>query len=236
MNDVGAATTVAGRLDAVRRDIETACEHAGRDPAAVTLMGVSKTHGLERITQAAEAGLHDLGENRAQELVPKAIEAGTRGLDIRWHFIGHLQRNKVADVLPHITSLHSLDSERLVAAITRAVERSDAVRAADPLPCYLQVNVAGEASKEGVEPAALPRLLAAAAGCSYLQVAGLMTVAPLTSEPEAARPVFRALRQLAAAHGLDGLSMGMTNDYIVAIEEGATAIRVGRAIFGDRLG
>ncbi len=235
MNAISAHATIAERLEAVRGQIEAACDRAGRDPGEVTLIGVSKTHGIDVVGAAVDAGLHDLGENRAQELVPKAIEATARGIEVRWHFIGHLQRNKVADVLPHVASLHSLDSARLVEAIARAVERG-ATRAADPLPCYLQVNVAGEASKEGVEPAALPELLAAAAGCSYIEVVGLMTVAPLTAEPEATRPVFRALRQLAEAHGLAGLSMGMTNDYAVAIEEGATAVRVGRAIFGDRLG
>ena len=236
MTDLRATTTIADRLEVVRREIEAACERAGRDPAAVTLVGVAKTHGLDEVAEATEAGLHDFGENRAQELVPKAVEAAQLGLGVRWHFIGHLQRNKVAEVLPHIATLHSLDSGRLVAAIARTVERGEASRAADPLPCYLQVNVAGEASKEGVQPAALPALLAAAAGCSYIEVAGLMTVPPLSAEPEATRPVFRALRLLAEAHGLSGLSMGMTNDYTVAIEEGATAIRVGRAIFGHRLG
>ena len=236
MNAMRATATVADRLEAVRQRIETACDRAGRDLAEVTLIGVSKTHGLDVVGEAVNAGLRDLGENRAQELVPKALGANALRLGVRWHFIGHLQRNKVADVLPHAASLHSLDSERLVEAVARAVERGAEPRAADPLPCYLQVNVAGEASKEGVQPAALPKLLAAAAGCSYIEVIGLMTVAPLSAEPQETRPVFRALRELAEAHGLSGLSMGMTNDFDVAIEEGATAIRVGRAIFGDRLG
>jgi len=236
MNAMRATATVAERLEAVRGHIEAACERVDRDPGSVTLIGVTKTHGVDVVGEAVDAGLHDLGENRAQELVPKALEAKTLGLDVRWHFIGHLQRNKVAYVLPHISSLHSLDSERLVEAIARAVEHGGMRRAVDPLPCYLQVNVAREASKEGVQPAVLPELLAAAAGCSYIEVVGLMTVAPLAAEPEATRPVFRALRQLAEAHGIRGLSMGMTNDYAVAVEEGATAIRVGRAIFGDRLG
>jgi hypothetical protein len=234
MTDVRAAATVAERVEAVRREIAAACDRAGRNPAAVTLIGVSKTQGLEAIADAAAAGVMDLGENRAQELVPKADEVTSRGLAVRWHFIGHLQRNKAGDVLPYITSLHSLDSERLIDAITRAVERGGPRRAADPLPCYLQVNVTGEPSKEGVEPDALPRLLATAVGCPYIEVVGLMTVAPLVDAPEASRPAFRSLRRLAEAHGLKGLSMGMTNDFVVAIEEGATAVRVGRAIFGDR--
>jgi hypothetical protein len=234
MADVRAVSTVTERIKAVRREIAAACDRAGRDPAGVTLIGVSKTHGLDAVTAAIEAGLRDLGENRAQELVPKADEATSGGLAVRWHFIGHLQRNKVSDVLPRIAALHSLDSERLIDAITRAVERGVPRRAADPLPCYLQVNVTGEASKEGIEPAALPRLLAAAVGCTYIEVAGLMTVAPLFDTAGASRHAFRSLRLLAEAHGVEGLSMGMTNDFVVAIEEGATAVRVGRAIFGDR--
>ena len=229
------ATTVAERLVAVREKIEAACERAGRDPAGVTLVGVTKTFGVDAVADALAADLADLGENRAQELVPKALEAAERGLTTRdglspprWHFIGHLQRNKVRDVLPHIAVLHSLDSVRLAEAIDG--------RAAAPLPCYLEVNVSGEASKEGIEPAALPELLAAATRCANVDVVGLMTVAPLLDDPEQARPAFGSLRELVHAHGLEGLSMGMTNDYAVAIEEGATVVRVGRAIFGERTG
>ncbi len=220
------ATTIVERLAAVRAEIERACERAGRDPASVTLVAVTKTHPLEIVREAVEAGLTDLGENRAQEFVPKAEAAAGAGLAPRWHFIGHLQRNKVRQVAPHIDVLHSVDSERLVAEIER--------RAARPLPCYIEVNVAGEASKQGVAPEELPALLASAAAASNVEVAGLMTIAPLVDEPEEVRPVFRRLRELAHAHGLDGLSMGMTDDYAVAIEEGATIVRVGRAIFGDR--
>ncbi|MEE8422528.1 MAG: YggS family pyridoxal phosphate-dependent enzyme [Dehalococcoidia bacterium] len=220
------ATTIVERLAAVRAEIERACERAGRDPASVTLVAVTKTHPLEIVREAVEAGLTDLGENRAQEFVPKAETAAGAGLAPRWHFIGHLQRNKVRRVAPHIDVLHSVDSERLVAEIER--------RAARPLPCYIEVNVAGEASKQGVAPEELPALLASAAAASNVEVAGLMTIAPLVDEPEEVRPVFRRLRELAHAHGLDGLSMGMTDDYAVAIEEGATIVRVGRAIFGDR--
>ena len=230
-----AATTVAERLAAVRAKIEAACERAGRDPSVVTLVGVTKTFGVDAVAEALAAGLTDLGENRAQELVPKALEAAERGLTAqdglsppRWHFVGHLQRNKVRDVLPNVAVLHSLDSVRLAEAIDG--------RAAAPLPCYLEVNVSGEASKEGIEPSALPELLAAAARCANVKVAGLMTIAPLVDDPQQARPAFRSLRELAQAHGLAGLSMGMTNDYAVAIEEGATVIRVGRAIFGERTG
>lgn len=224
------ATTIAERLAAVRAEIVRACERADRDPTSVTLVGVTKTHPLAVVREAIEAGLTDLGENRAQEFVPKAEATAAAGLAPRWpfswHFIGHLQRNKVRQVAPHVDVLHSVDSERLVAEIER--------RATRPLPCYIEVNVAGEASKQGVAPDELPALLASAAAAANVEVAGLMTIAPIVDQPEDARPIFRRLRELAHAHGLDGLSMGMTDDYAVAIEEGATVVRVGRAIFGER--
>jgi PLP dependent protein len=231
MTTIPAATSIAERLAAVQARIAQACERAGRDPASVTLVGVSKTHPVEAVVEAVAAGLLDLGENRAQELVPKAEAAAALGVRPRWHFIGHLQRNKVREVLPHVAVLHSLDSERLATDLERQFA---ALGRATPLPCYLEVNVAGEASKQGVPPEAVPALLAHARACAHLDVVGLMTVAPETHDAESVRPVFRRLRELAAEHGLAGLSMGMSGDYLVAIEEGATMVRVGTAIFGPR--
>jgi pyridoxal phosphate enzyme (YggS family) len=232
-----ATASVAERLAAVCANVARACERAGRDPAEVTIVGVSKTQPLEAVREALAAGLADFGENRAQELIPKAEAAAGAGLTgpeggspPRWHFIGHLQRNKARQVLPHIAALHSLDSLRLVEEIERRAE----LRAGEPLPCYLEVNVSGEHTKQGVAPDELPQLLATAGGASHIRVAGLMTVAPLVDDPERVRPLFRRLRDLAGAHGLEGLSMGMTDDYAVAIEEGATVLRIGRAIFGAR--
>ncbi|MBM4410291.1 MAG: YggS family pyridoxal phosphate-dependent enzyme [Chloroflexi bacterium] len=229
---------ISANVAAVRARIAEACDRAGRDPATVTLVAVSKGHPVALVRAAAEAGCLDLGENRAQELLPKAAEAASSGLIPlpRWHFIGHLQRNKVWDVLPHIAALHSLDSVDLVREIEQRAGGLDAgIRLPRyPLPCYLEVNVAGEAQKHGVTPDALPDLLRAAQACEAIEVRGLMTVAPHLGDPERVRPVFRALRALAEAHGLDELSMGMTEDYPVAIEEGATVVRVGRAIFGAR--
>lgn len=219
-------TNTAERLAAVRAEIERACERAGRDPAAVTIVGVTKTQPLEAVREALAAGLRDLGENRAQELVPKAEAAAAAGLAPRWHFIGHLQRNKVRQVLPHTAVLHSLDSARLAGEIER--------RAAAPLACYLEINVSGEPTKHGLAPHELPELLAVAEAADRIEVAGLMTIAPLVDDPETVRPLFGRLRELAHAHGLDGLSMGMTDDYAVAVEEGATVVRIGRAIFGQR--
>ena len=166
---------------------------------------------------------------------PRTDTGEPGGSDLRWHFIGHLQRNKVREVVPLIHALHSLDSIRLIEAVSAARSgvraASDAAR---PLPCYLEVNVGGEAQKEGIDRSEVGALLAAAAVAPGIEVVGLMTVAPLVDDAEQARPVFRMLRELASAHGLRGLSMGMTNDFEVAIEEGATLVRVGRAIFGER--
>ncbi|MSP21607.1 MAG: YggS family pyridoxal phosphate-dependent enzyme [Dehalococcoidia bacterium] len=229
-------TTIAGRVLDVRERIEAACARAGRDASEVTLVAVSKGFDVASIAEVVAAGVADLGENRAQELLPKVEAASKAGLAPRWHFIGHLQRNKVREVVPVIHALHSVDAIRLIEAIAalRRVGRG-ASDADHPLPCYIEVNVAGEAQKEGAAPSEVGALLAGAAGAPGIEVLGLMTVAPLVDDPEQARPAFRTLRELAAAHGLRGLSMGMTNDFEVAIEEGATLVRVGRAIFGERL-
>ena len=226
--------TIATRLEAVRERIAAACERAGRDPAGVTVVGVTKTHPVDAVEEALAAGQVDLGENRAQELVPKAEEAASMGLAPRWHFIGGLQRNKVRQVLPHIAVLHSLDSLRLATEIERRAEQGRSPNPDVPLPCYLEVNVGGEDSKQGTEPAAVGELLREVSDLHHVDVVGLMTVAPQVDDPELVRPVFRALRELAEAHGLDELSMGMTEDYEVAIEEGATVVRLGRVIFGPR--
>ncbi len=233
------ATPIAANLAAVRGQIAAACERAGRDPDEVTIVGVTKTHPPAVVEEALAAGLSDIGENRAQELLPKAEALEARGLAPRWHFIGRLQRNKVRGVLPHLAALHSLGSVRLADEIERRAARLEAAagaRALAPLPCYLEVNVGGEASKDGIVPEELPDLLREAANRGHIAVAGLMTVAPLVADPEQVRPVFRQLRELAHAHGLEGLSMGMTDDYTVAVEEGATVVRLGRVIFGSRRG
>ena len=222
------ATAIAGRLEAVRASVAAACDRADRDPSTVTVVGVSKTHGFDVIEAALAAGLPDLGENRVQEFVPKAEAAAAAGLDVDWHFIGHLQ------VMPHLGTLHSLDSEALVDEIARRWESGIRPTSGRPIRCYLEVNVAGEAQKHGVATSAIEPLLTAASDCDALEVVGLMTVAPRVDDREQVRPVFRELRELAATHGLAGLSMGMTDDYEVAIEEGATIVRIGRAIFGDR--
>lgn len=225
-------STIATRLADVLARIEDACARAERSPSEVTLVAVSKTHPIETVAEAMTAGLTAFGENRAQELVPKADAARERGITPVWHFIGHLQRNKVRDVLPRIDVLHSLDSIRLIDEI---VARWPDHPRTEPLQCFIEVNLAGEAQKEGIAPTEVSAMLDAARATGILDVRGLMTVAPHTGDGEAVRPVFATLRDLAQEHGLTELSMGMTDDFEVAIEEGATVVRVGRAIFGDRL-
>jgi hypothetical protein len=237
--------TIAQRIATVRERIAAAARRAGRDPDSVRLIAVSKTHPAPLIRQAIAAGVRDLGENRIQEAIPK-IEA-LRDEPARWHLIGHLQRNKARPAAQHFATLHTLDSLRLA----EALERQAATHAPAPLPVLLQVNVSGEASKEGFDlpggtdnsaqwpdfAATVERILA----LPHLRVSGLMTVAPLLPDPEQARPVFRCLRQLQAtlarqfpAATWQNLSMGMTDDFEIAIEEGATDVRIGRAIFGAR--
>ena len=232
--DLISAQRIASNLEAVRANIGAACERADRDPSDITLVAVTKTHGFETIEAALTAGLRDLGENRAQEFAPKAEAAAAASLKVDWHFIGHLQRNKARQVIPHLGTLHSLDSGALVAEIAKRWESGNRPTSGRPVRCYLEVNIAGEEQKHGIAPTGIEALLQTAADCEALEVAGLMTVAPRVDDPETVRPVFRELRELAIAHGLDGLSMGMTDDYAVAIEEGATVVRVGRAIFGAR--
>lgn len=221
------ASTIAERLETVRADIAQICERADRDPAGVRLIAVSKTHPPETIREALAAGQLDFGENRVQEGLAKLDElAGTdEGADARIHLIGHLQRNK-ARFAGRFASVQSIDSLRLAEAVSRQLDA--------PLDALLEVNVAGEASKHGFDPAELESAFAQISALPQLRVRGLMTIAPLVADAEQVRPVFRALREMRDALGLPELSMGMSNDYAVAIEEGATIVRIGRAVFGER--
>ncbi|MFN8619042.1 MAG: YggS family pyridoxal phosphate-dependent enzyme [Dehalococcoidia bacterium] len=214
----------AERVAAVRNRIALAAERSGRAPDAVTLIAVSKTWPAAAVRDVLAAGVADFGENRVQEGVAKAEELD--GEAIRWHLIGHLQTNKARAALGTFAILHAVDSERLLRAIAAA--------ASAPARIMIEVNVAEEPSKFGVTPPEVASLLKVAAALPQIDVRGLMTVAPHVDDAELVRPVFRGLRELAEANGLRELSMGMTNDYEVAIEEGATFVRVGRAIFGER--
>lgn len=220
---------VAEQLSVVRRRIADAAGRARRDPRDITLVAVSKGHGLAAIEEAYAAGQRDFGENRAQELADKAPHLPT---DIRWHFIGSLQSRKAKVVRPLTSFLHSMDRLSLVDAWSKS--------APSPPPVYIQVNLAAEPQKHGVAPEEVS-LLVGAAESANIDCIGLMVIPPLAETPEASRHWFvslAALRDsLAPDHpDLRGLSMGMTDDFEVAIEEGATAVRVGRAIFGPRTG
>jgi hypothetical protein len=229
------ATAIALNLDLVRRRIEAAARRAGRKPEAVTLIGIAKTMPVERIREAALAGLEDIGENRVQEAREKAplLPSG-----IRWHLVGHLQSNKAALAAKLFHAVHSVDSVEVLDRLEQAAAREGRL-----IDALLQVDMAGEATKFGVEEAGLDALLDAAASCRAVTVRGLMVLPPYDSDPEKSRPYFRRLLRLrdeaAARHGrmsLTELSMGMSGDFEVAIEEGATMVRIGRALFGERGG
>lgn len=220
------AAGIAGRIAAVRARIGAACDRGGRSPADVTLIAVSKTHAASTIAAAYSAGLRDFGENRVQEALPKIERLRADGVTPRWHLIGHLQTNKVRAAIESFDILHSVDSERLARAISERADR--------PVSVMIEVNVAGEASKFGVAPEDAPRLAERIRALPDIDLRGLMTVAPQADDPEDVRPVFRVLREMRDAMGLPELSMGMTDDFEVAIEEGSTLVRVGRALFGAR--
>jgi len=221
--------TIADRVAHVRQRVERAAERAGRSFAEVTIVAVSKGFPPDAIEQAVAAAIAHLGENRVQEAAAKIPALG--GLPVIWHLLGHLQTNKAKTALELFDIIHSVDSLRLAEVLSHRAQSGSAQR---PLPVLLEVNVSGEASKFGFPPAEIAAATEAAARLPLLDLRGLMTVAPFVSDPEAVRPVFRELRRLRDALGLRELSMGMTDDFEVAIEEGATLVRIGRAIFGER--
>lgn len=226
------AATIEQRLCAVRERIVLACQRAGRKAEEVTLIAVTKTFPMDVVARGMEAGLRDFGENRVQELMEKAQVMPGNGTH-RWHMIGHLQRNKARAVVTHAATFHALDSLRLAAALDRRSAEAGRV-----LPCFVQVNVSGEGSKFGFAPAEAPDALARLAEYANLRISGLMTLAAPARDPEEVRPQFRLLRTLldrnADLLAEQGLSMGMSGDFEVAIEEGATHIRLGSVIFGPR--
>jgi len=221
---------IAQRFDSVRRRIEAAARRAGRDPASVRLVAASKTWTADAIRAAYRAGAREFGENYVQEALSKQSELSDLR-DITWHLIGHLQTNKAKTAARAFAMVHSLDSVRLAHALHKA-------RPDSRMAVLVEVNLGGEASKTGASPDALEPLLNAIR--DQVDVHGLMAIPPPGSTPEDSRPYFAQLRnlrdRLAAATGLalSELSMGMTDDFEIAIEEGATIVRVGRAIFGER--
>ena len=223
---------IPAHLASVREEIKAAAVRAGRDPATVRLVAVSKTHPAEAVAAAANAGQRVFGESRVQEARDK-ITGCPAGLD--WHFIGHLQKNKVRQALPLFGFFHSIDSTALADAMNRIAGETGST-----VDGLLEVNVSGEATKYGFTPEQLRAELPALLKLPHLRLRGLMTMAPYSDNPEDARPVFRALRALrdemqnAHGHPLPELSMGMSGDFVPAIEEGATLVRIGSSIFGAR--
>ncbi len=225
-------TDVAEILKGVQSRIAEACAKAGRKPDEVEIIGVTKTHGPDVVREAWAAGIRRFGENKVQEAAWKIPESVSGP---EWHLIGHLQRNKVRPALELFTVIHSVDSVRLLEQIERVAEEGGYRP-----EILLEINVAGEASKSGVSPAQAPEVVEYALGCRNVTLTGLMTLAPFCPDPELTRPVFAKLRGLRDRWesefgiGLPNLSMGMSNDYLVAVEEGATWLRLGTVLFGDR--
>ncbi len=225
---------IAQNLKQVQQRIEAACGRCGRDPASVQLITVTKTIDTERINQAVEAGALILGENRVQEVLHKYEAVGS---SVSWHLIGHLQTNKVRQIIDRVDLIHSLDSVHLAQELQKRASLRQ-----KPVEVLIEVNVGQEESKFGLSTEQVPAFVASLAEMDFIQIRGLMTVAPFLDDPENVRMVFRSLKTLfedlkkieQPNVRMEHLSMGMTHDFEVAIEEGATMVRVGTGIFGSR--
>jgi pyridoxal phosphate enzyme (YggS family) len=223
---------LSANLQSIRQRVADACQRANRDPSTVTLLAVSKNQPAEIVAQAADLGLSLFGENRVQEAKTKIPLAPGR---LRWHMIGHLQSNKCRDAVSLFSMIQSVDSLALAIEINKW-----SAHFAKTMPVLLEINIAGESAKFGYSPEKLADDLAAINTLPKIEIHGLMTVAPYTQDPEKVRPVFRRLRELKQhceqilGARLPVLSMGMTGDFAVAVEEGATMIRIGSALFGPR--
>ena len=218
------APAIAARLATVRERIEAAAARIGRDPDSIAVIAVSKRKPAEDIAAAYEAGQRDFGENYVQEFAAKSEQLPPLD-DARFHFIGKLQSNKAGKAAGLFSAIHTLDSSKLARRLDRFGK---------PLEVFVEVKLSAEESKSGMDPGLLGAVLEDVAAASNLRLSGLMTMPPWSADPEHARPYFRNLRELADRHGIEGLSMGMSHDLEVAIEEGATHLRIGTAIFGPR--
>ena len=224
------------RLKDVRGRIITAAQRSGRRPEEITLIAISKTHPPDVLKTALESGITDLGENRVQEAEEKIAALERKAA--RWHLVGHLQANKARRSVTLFDYLHSLDS----AELARRLERLCAEERREEFPVLIQIKLGGEENKTGIDPRELPELLEEIKSSQRLRLIGLMTLPPYFENPDCARPFFKTLRELRDELKLEGhfgelpgeLSMGMSHDFEIAIEEGATMVRVGTAIFGER--
>ena len=231
-------TPLAERYIEIRNRMDRACARVGRSPEEVTLVAVSKTFPIERVQTLHDLGHVDFGENKIQDLAAKAsvLPGGIQDGFARWHAIGHLQRNKAREVVRYADVFHALDSERLAAELDRRC--ADAGRR---LTCFVQVNISGEDSKSGIEPELVHSFVDGLREFDSLDIRGFMALASPVVDPESVRPEFRRLADLARSYAglheearLESLSMGMSADFEIAIEEGATHVRIGSAIFGER--
>ena len=213
-------------LKEVEGRIAQAAQRVGRSPDEVTIVAVTKQVAPQAIEAAIKAGIRHIGENRVQEANEKIRLLSALELYPTWHMVGHLQTNKVKTAVEIFDIIHSIDSLRLAQLVSQRADKT--------LPVLLQVNISGEETKSGFSVAELPKALDEVARLPRLEVKGLMTIAPLVQDAEEVRPIFRRLRELRDSLGLEHLSMGMSNDFEVAVEEGATIVRIGRAIFGER--
>jgi pyridoxal phosphate enzyme (YggS family) len=216
--------SVAENITVVRQRISTAAQRAGRDPASVRLIAVTKEAGIDQIREALGAGATEIGENRVRDALEKKriLDSGK----LIWHMIGHLQSNKARDAVKTFSVIHSVDSVKLAGAVDRESGKLGKVQ-----EILLEVNVSGEESKFGIVPGEIGSFLKETSELVHTRTLGLMTMAPFVDDAEKVRPYFRELRHLAERFGLKELSMGMTQDFEVAVEEGATMVRVGSAIF-----
>jgi pyridoxal phosphate enzyme (YggS family) len=227
---------LARRFQTVRRSIEVAAERCNRSPDGITLVAVTKTHPAQTVQHALSVGLKDFGENRVQEAEDKIVELGRDAA--RWHLVGHLQANKARRAVRLFDVIHSVDS----AALAQRLDWLCADEDRTVLQVFLQVDLAKEETKSGVDVIDLDELAQSVSGCKHLQLAGLMTVPPFFPESEGVRPFFKRLRELRdelQSRGFFGerlgeLSMGMSHDFEIAIEEGSTIVRIGTALFGER--
>jgi hypothetical protein len=209
----------------VEKRIASAAKRAGRSPDKITIVAVTKGVEPQDIKIALDAGVRHVGENRIQEAKSKIVCLSALELHPTWHMVGHLQTNKVKTAVEIFDIIHSIDSVRLAESVSK--------RAQSIFPVLLQVNISGEGTKSGFSMTELPKAAEEVAGLPNLEVKGLMTIAPFVKDPEEVRPIFRRLRQLRDSLGLEHLSMGMSDDFEIAVEEGATLVRIGRAIFKE---
>jgi pyridoxal phosphate enzyme (YggS family) len=219
-------TEVAGNISRILERIQNAARRSGRAPDSIKLIAVTKTVPAETIREAVRCGITDIGENRLQEALLKRETLAPEPLT--WHFIGHLQTNKAKKVVDHFDWVHSIDRLDLAEALSRHASSRP------PLPVLIEVKLKEESNKSGVSETQLPQLISSVKALPNLQLRGLMAIPPAADDPELARPFFRRLHKLAQDSGLPELSMGMTGDFEVAVEEGATMLRIGTGLFGTR--